>query len=82
MKDDAQWTKLFRYLDERFAVVDDKLEAHDQRFDRLDTTLDGIASVIDDQATEQVAMKSQLNRHDRWIHQLAHKLGLKLKTGA
>lgn len=82
MNDDAQRTKLFRYLDERFATVDARFDAQDQRFDKLQSAVDGIVKVVDDQSVELAAVSVQLDRHKRWIHQLADRLGLKLKTGA
>jgi hypothetical protein len=43
------------------------------------TGLDGIAKAIDDLKMEYAAVKMQLDRHDRWIKELAEKVGLPLK---
>ena len=43
------------------------------------TGLDGIAKAIDDLKMEYAAVKLQLDRHDRWIKEMAEKVGLPLK---
>ena len=44
----------------------------------LFTILDGIAKSIEDLKIEYVAIKVQLDRHDRWIKEIADKTGVKL----
>jgi hypothetical protein len=41
--------------------------------------LDGVAKAIHDQKAEDAAGKMQLDRHDRWIRELAEKAGVQLK---
>jgi archaellum component FlaC len=43
------------------------------------TGLDGIAKAIDDLKMEYAAVKLQLDRHDRWIRELAERMGVALK---
>ncbi|MEX2033203.1 MAG: hypothetical protein WD889_01410 [Candidatus Colwellbacteria bacterium] len=45
----------------------------------LVTAIDKLAKVIDDLHTEYSAMAMQLSRHEKWIQQLAEKLGVKLE---
>ena len=40
--------------------------------------LDGIAKSIEDLRMEYIAMKMQLDRHERWIKEIAEKTGVKL----
>jgi len=82
MNDQDQGTKLYHYLDKRFADVHTEMNDH---FARVETRLDGIESTVDaiykrleDAEIEQTAIQSQLDRHDRWHHQAADKLGLQL----
>lgn len=42
------------------------------------TGFDSIIKAIDDLRMEYVAMKMQLDRHERWIRELAEKVGYKL----
>ena len=85
MNDEAQWTKLYQYLDRRFDAIDGRFAAMDERFDVVEEHLEGIESTVnaihqrlEHAEADQAAMKSQLDRHDRWHHQTAGKLGLRL----
>jgi len=85
MDDEAQWTKLYQYLDRRFDAIDGRFAAMDERFDVVEEHLEGIESTVnaihqrlEHAEADQAAMKSQLDRHDRWHHQTAGKLGLRL----
>lgn len=76
-----QFTNLFKYMQERFDRLETKVDAKADavQLDRIESAVDGITGVLDTQHVEQAAMMSQLNRHYDWIHQLAEKLGVKLK---
>ena len=50
-----------------------------ETIDSLVTSIDGLAKVIDDLQVEYSAIKVQMNRHERWIKQIAEKAGLSLK---
>ena len=79
---DEQFTRfgatLFKYLDKRFAEVDSHIHDLKGRMANIESTVDNIASQLDTEATERAAIIAQLTRHDRWHHQAAKKLGLKL----
>lgn len=45
----------------------------------LTTSVDKLAKAVDDLRTEYVAITSQMDRHEKWIKQLAEKLGIKLE---
>lgn len=79
--------------DTRFSQIDarfDRFEARLERledgtrtgFDRLNTTLDGIASRLDDDDTERVALMAQVNRHEDWIVEAAPVVGVPYTPGA
>jgi hypothetical protein len=44
--------------------------------------LDGIASRLDDDYTERVALTAQANRHEDWIVQAAPVIGVEYTPGA
>ncbi len=45
----------------------------------LVTAIDRLAKAVDDLRIEYSAMAMQLSRHEKWIQQLAEKLGIKLE---
>lgn len=45
----------------------------------LITSIDKLAKAVDDLRIEYSAMAIQLNRHEKWIQQLAQKLSIKLE---
>lgn len=75
-----EFTKLFRYMTERFDKVDQTLEHKAETID-VQRTLDLLDKIIKQQEVddhERLAMGYQLDRLDRWIHELADKVGHKL----
>lgn len=44
----------------------------------MTVAVDGLAKVISDLRLEYAAISTQLSRHDRWIKQIAEKVGLNL----
>lgn len=81
---DDQFTKIFKYMEKRF----DEVTAHfDARFDRQDARIDSILGALDTLAKdhevkehERLAMSHQLDRHERWINQLATEARTELAT--
>lgn len=47
-------------------------------FSNLLTSVDAYAKRADTYFQEMVAIAHKLDRHERWLHQLAEKLGIKL----
>jgi len=45
----------------------------------LITSVDKLAKAVDDLRIEYSAITMQMNRHEKWIQQLAQKLGVKLE---
>ena len=64
---------------EEVAEIRDDVKAIRELTGQVLTGLDGIAKAIDDLKMEYAAVKLQLDRHDRWIRELAEKVGLSLK---
>jgi uncharacterized coiled-coil DUF342 family protein len=44
----------------------------------LIVSVDKLAKVIEDLRQEYVAITAKIDQHEKWIHQLAEKLGIKL----
>ncbi|MFH1584898.1 MAG: hypothetical protein ABIB12_02095 [Patescibacteria group bacterium] len=86
------FSELVQYLDTKFGktdqalatlqedVIEIKREVSDlkETVHELVTAIDKLAKAVDDLRIEYSAMALQLNRHEKWIQQLAEKLGLKL----
>lgn len=51
-------------------------------FDRVNTTLDGIAGRLDIDDSERVALSAQVDRHEDWIIEVAPVIGVPYTPGA
>ncbi|OIO51938.1 MAG: hypothetical protein AUJ11_01230 [Parcubacteria group bacterium CG1_02_44_65] len=72
-----------KILDEVFATHKDLQGLKDemnQKFSGLQNSIDGLAKVIADYTQELKMLASKVDRHEKWILQIAEKLDLKLKT--
>lgn len=71
--------KLFKYLDKRFDEV--RGEIADVRADvqRVYGSLDAVLKNQEREEQERLALSQQVDRHERWIEQLAHTTGTKLR---
>ncbi len=77
---DDQFTKLFKYMTERFDAIDERLDdtATKKQVDRFMNTVDGIVGRLDTDETERAALGNQVDRHEGWIRQIAKKTDVKL----
>jgi hypothetical protein len=71
-------------MNERFDKIDAALElkADKADFDGLYNRFDDVMAELDDVKTEQAAQGAQLNRHERWHHEVADHVGLTLRREA
>ncbi len=93
MKED--YSELIEYLDQKFASIDgnlltlnEKIIAMDEKLEtkadkddvnNLLTAVDGYAKKADTFFQEMVALSHKVDRHERWFHEIADKLGVKLE---
>jgi len=73
-----KYMKLFTYLRGEMATVHAELKAIDLKMDSVHALGDVIAKEHEDEHVERLAMNQQLDRHERWHHQTAARLGLQL----
>lgn len=79
------FSDLVEYLDGKFAKVDSDLEyLKENKADKKDVrdlmnSIDRLANSIDAYHKEQLEMKAKMDIHEKWILQLAEKLGIKLE---
>lgn len=77
-----EFTKLFKYMSERFDKIDKTLEAKADATDIRKSLelLDEVAKKQELDNDERLIMGHQLDRLDRWIHELADKIGHDLSS--
>ena len=86
MKED--FSELIQYLDEKFNKIDGEMQGLKENLadkadkidiDNLLTAIDGYAKKADTYFQEMVALSHKVDRHEKWLLQLAEKLGVKLE---
>ncbi|MBL7156449.1 MAG: hypothetical protein ISS87_02570 [Candidatus Pacebacteria bacterium] len=79
------FSELIKYLDEKFIKIDRKLDnLQESKVDKVDfndmmNAIDSYAKKADTYFQEMVMLSHKINRHEKWILQLAEKLGVKLE---
>lgn len=81
---DEKFEKLFAYLGENMATKSDirglKEEINElkSKTDTLVSAVDNLVKNIEDLKIEYIAVKTQLDRHEKWIKEIAEQAGVKL----
>jgi predicted nuclease with TOPRIM domain len=85
----AQVDTRFAQVDARFDEIEKKFTQVDARFDHIDEKLDRIVGMIDhfvgeasNVEVESLTRDRIVDRHERWIHELADHQGIKLAHDA
>jgi len=79
MLDDKDIQKLIEVFATREEIVTKKeFEDLRQDFANLQTTVDKYAEKADAYFQEMLMLSQKVDRHEKWLHQLADKLGIKL----
>ena len=89
---DQDYSELIKYLDEKFVNVDEKFVNVDTKLDNLQenkadksdinelmTAVDAYAKKADTYFQEMVVLSNKVDRHEKWFHQIAEKLGIRLE---
>ncbi|HCC60333.1 MAG: hypothetical protein A2402_01540 [Candidatus Staskawiczbacteria bacterium RIFOXYC1_FULL_37_43] len=77
MKED--FTELVEYLDEKFGKVAEDFKELKDNFNLLQNSVDAYAVKADTYFQEMTMLSEKVNRHDKWLLQIAEKLGIKLE---
>jgi len=77
MKED--FSELIGYLDGKFGRIDNDFKELKENFDLLQKSVDAYAVKADKYFQEMTMLSEKVNRHDKWLSQIAEKLGLKLE---
>jgi hypothetical protein len=70
---------LLDYLEKRFDRMETRIDELNQGFSTLQAAVDSYAKRADAYFQEMVALSHKVERHERWLHQIAEKLGVKLE---
>jgi len=73
------FSELVKYLDEKFINIDRRFDEMKKDFVDLQTSVDAYAKRADAFFQEMVALSHKVDRHEKWIQQIAAKLGIKLE---
>ena len=69
---------LLSYMEKRFGEMTQRFDQVDQRLNDLQGPVDAYAKRADAYFQEMVALSHKVERHERWLHQIAERLGVKL----
>ncbi|MDO8443501.1 MAG: hypothetical protein Q7S78_00725 [Candidatus Azambacteria bacterium] len=73
------FSELIQYLDDKFTGVDKRLAELDNNFNKLTNAVDAYAQKADTYFQEMVMLSHKVDRHEKWLLEIAEKLGIKLK---
>lgn len=76
MKED--FSELITYLDEKFVGIDKRFDKVEKDFVQLQTAVDKYAEKADAYFQEMLMLSQKVDRHEKWLHLVADKLGIKL----
>ena len=74
---ECRFGSLFERSDERFDAIEHRLEKLGQEFSTLQGAVDAYAKRADAYFQEMVALAHKVGRHERWLHRIAERLGVK-----
>lgn len=78
MKED--FGELIEYLDEKFGKVDSDFKELKENFNLLQKSVDAKVDKETTHEQEQTMLTSKVQRHEKWIGQIAKKVDLKLES--
>ena len=76
-KDIQKLIEVFATRDEMKDMVDNLVTK--EEFSNLQTSVDAYAKKADTFFQEMVMLSHKVDRHEKWFHQIAEKLGMKLE---
>jgi len=83
----SEYKELVDFLGVKFENIDRKFENIDRKFDdvnaRIDTLANRVARMddkIDDYRAEQIGLRRDVDRHEKWHFKVADKVGVDLRA--
>jgi len=75
----ADFAPLIAYLDKRFDSMDREMSELKEGFSSLQGSVDGFAKRADAYFQEMVVLAHRVERHERWLQEIAKHLGMRLE---
>jgi len=76
---EKDFSELIEYLDSKFNENKERLDNLEEGFRTLQSSVDSYAKKADTYFQEMVALSHKVDRHERWLMQIAEKVGVKLE---
>lgn len=76
---DKDNSELIEYLDQKFTNINERFDEIKKDFINLQTSVDAYANKADTYFQEMVMLTHKVDKLDKWIHQIAEKVGIKLE---
>lgn len=73
------FSELIDYLDKKFSGVDAELGEIRSDISKMYDGIDSYAKKADTYFQEMLMLATKVDRHERWLRQVAEKLGVKLE---
>ncbi|MFH0952544.1 MAG: hypothetical protein V1838_05215 [Patescibacteria group bacterium] len=73
------YSELIEYIDGKFTEVDKRFDKIENDFSNLQTAVDNYVKRADTYFQEMVVLSHKVERHEKWLHQIAEKLNVKLE---
>lgn len=73
------YSELVQFLDDKFSSVHARINELGEMFRDLQGAVDAYAKRADSYFQEMVLLTHQVQRHDKWIRQIAEKVGVHLE---
>ena len=73
------FSELIQYLDDKFTAVDRRFDEIKEDFVNLQTSVDAYAKKADTYFQEMLMLANKIDRHEKWLQQIAEKIGIKLE---
>lgn len=75
----SDFSELIQYLDDKFVDVKKDINELKIGFNDLANSVDAYAKKGDAYFQEMVALSHKVDRHEKWLQEIAEKVGIKLK---
>ena len=82
---ERDFSELIEYLDKKFANIDGQLsdlkenKADKSDMNNLTNAVDSFAKKVSTKSQEETMLTHKVDRHEKWAHRFADKLGVKLE---
>lgn len=73
------YSELIEYLDGKFGEVNTRIDKLEARVNQLVDSIDKLVKSVENLRDEYIAITAKVDAHEKWIKQVAKKVGIKLE---